>query len=268
MAPPVHVIGGGLAGCEAAWQLARRGVPVVLSEMRPQRTTPAHKTGDLAELVCSNSFRSDVVTNAAGLLKEEMRRFGSLILSAADAARVPAGSALAVDRKEFARQVRDGLEGHVKIRQEEVTSLPEGIAIIASGPLTSDPLAEAIAGFTGQDSLYFYDAIAPVVEADTINTKIAFRGSRYDKGDDAVGDYLNCPFNEEEYGRFYDALMAAAPVTLHAFERDHFFEGCLPIEELARRGRETLEGLDATPVAFGSDIPALTALGKPLLLGP
>ena len=210
--------------------------------MRPQRTTPAHTTGDLAELVCSNSFRSDVVTNAAGLLKEEMRRFGSLILSAADAAKVPAGSALAVDREEFARQVRDGLEGYVEIRLQEVTALPpeNDIAIIASGPLTSDPLAEAIAGFTGQDSLYFYDAIAPVVEADTINTAIAFRGSRYDKGDDATGDYLNCPFSEEEYGRFYDALMAAAPATLHEFERDHFFEGCLPIEELARRGRDTL----------------------------
>jgi methylenetetrahydrofolate--tRNA-(uracil-5-)-methyltransferase len=243
MTPSVHVIGGGLAGCEAAWQLARRGVPVILSEMRPRRTTPAHKTGNLAELVCSNSFRSDVLTNAAGLLKEEMRRFGSLILSSADAARVPAGSALAVDREEFARQVRSGLERPgVEIRDEEVTQLPgeDQIAIIASGPLTSDPLAVAIAGFTGQDALYFYDAIAPVVEADTINTDIAFRGSRYDKGDDAEGDYLNCPFTEEEYGRFYDALMAAAPATLHEFERDHFFEGCLPIEELARRGRETL----------------------------
>jgi methylenetetrahydrofolate--tRNA-(uracil-5-)-methyltransferase len=243
MTPSVHVIGGGLAGCEAAWQLARRGVPVILSEMRPRRTTPAHKTGNLAELVCSNSFRSDVLTNAAGLLKEEMRRFGSLILSSADAARVPAGSALAVDREEFARQVRSGLERPgVEIRDEEVTDLPgeDQIAIIASGPLTSDPLAVAIAGFTGQDALYFYDAIAPVVEADTINTDIAFRGSRYDKGDDAEGDYLNCPFTEEEYGRFYDALMAAAPATLHEFERDHFFEGCLPIEELARRGRETL----------------------------
>jgi methylenetetrahydrofolate--tRNA-(uracil-5-)-methyltransferase len=243
MTPSVHVIGGGLAGCEAAWQLARRGVPVILSEMRPRRTTPAHKTGNLAELVCSNSFRSDVLTNAAGLLKEEMRRFGSLILSSADAARVPAGSALAVDREEFARQVRSGLERPgVEIRNEEVTELPgeDQISIIASGPLTSDPLAVAIAGFTGQDALYFYDAIAPVVEADTINTDIAFRGSRYDKGDDAEGDYLNCPFTEEEYGRFYDALMAAAPATLHEFERDHFFEGCLPIEELARRGRDTL----------------------------
>jgi methylenetetrahydrofolate--tRNA-(uracil-5-)-methyltransferase len=243
MTPSVHVIGGGLAGCEAAWQLARRGVPVLLSEMRPQRSTPAHKTGDLAELVCSNSFRSDVLTNAAGLLKEEMRRFGSLILTAADAARVPAGSALAVDREVFAHQVRDGLvQAKVEIRPQEVTDLPDPdqIAIIASGPLTSDPLADAIAGFTGQDALYFYDAIAPVVDAETINTDIAFRGSRYDRGDEAAGDYLNCPMNEEEYGRFYDALMAAAPATLHEFERDHFFEGCLPIEELARRGRETL----------------------------
>ncbi len=244
MNEPVHVIGGGLAGCEAAWQLARRNVRAILWEMRPGRTTPAHKTGDLAELVCSNSFRSDVVTNAAGLLKEEMRQFGSLILTAADAAKVPAGSALAVDRAEFSRQVHDGLASRpeIEIRHDEVTELPgdDTITIIASGPLTSDSLATAIVGFTGQDALYFYDAIAPVVEADTIDTTIAFKGSRYDRGDDAAGDYFNCPLTKEEYDRFYDALMEAAPVTWHEFEKDHFFEGCLPVEELARRGRDTL----------------------------
>ena len=244
MNEPVHVIGGGLAGCEAAWQLARRDVRAVLWEMRPGRTTPAHKTGDLAELVCSNSFRSDVITNAAGLLKEEMRRFGSLILTAADAAKVPAGSALAVDRAEFSRQVHDALENRpeIEIRHDEVTELPgaDTIAIIASGPLTSDSLAAVIADFTGQDALYFYDAIAPVVEAETIDTTIAFKGSRYGRGDDVDGDYFNCPLNKEEYDRFYDALMEAAPVTWHEFEKDHFFEGCLPVEELARRGRDTL----------------------------
>ena len=244
MNEPVQIIGGGLAGCEAAWQLARRGVRAVLWEMRPGRSTPAHKTGDLAELVCSNSFRSDVITNAAGLLKEEMRHFGSLILTAADAAKVPAGSALAVDRAEFSRQVRDALENRpeIEIRHHEVTRLPgaDTIAIIASGPLTSDSLAAAIADFTGQDALYFYDAIAPVVEAETIDTTIAFKGSRYDRGDDDAGDYLNCPLNKEEYDRFYDALLEASPITWHEFEKDHFFEGCLPVEELARRGRDTL----------------------------
>jgi methylenetetrahydrofolate--tRNA-(uracil-5-)-methyltransferase len=212
MKAPVHVIGGGLAGCEAAWQLARRGVPTVLHEMRPKKMTPAHKTGDLAELVCSNSLRSDVLTNAAGLLKEEMRRFGSLILQAADDARVPAGSALAVDREAFSAGVLGGLQSRpeVEIRHDEVTHLPdpETPAIIASGPLTSDPLAAAIAAFTGQDALYFYDAIAPVVDADTVDTGIAFRGSRYGRGDEEGGDYLNCPFNEEEYTLFYDALCA------------------------------------------------------------
>ncbi len=251
---PVLIIGGGLAGCEAAWQLARRGVPVRLHEMRPVRSTPAHKTGDLAELVCSNSLRSDVLTNAAGLLKEEMRRFGSLILSAADAARVPAGSALAVDRAEFARRITTALAGDplVEIVREEVTELPapERLAIVATGPLTSDALAGSIAAFTGQEYLYFYDAISPVVEADTIDMAVAFRASRYGRGEEEAGDYLNCPMDEAQYDRFYDALMAAATVTWHEFERDHFFEGCLPIEELARRGRDTLRFGPMKPVGL------------------
>jgi methylenetetrahydrofolate--tRNA-(uracil-5-)-methyltransferase len=229
-------------------------VPVTLLEMRPERQTPAHKTGDLAELVCSNSLRSDAPANAAGLLKEEMRRFGSLILRCADAARVPAGSALAVDREDFARRVTATVESlpGVTIRRREVTELPpeDELALVATGPLTSDPLAEAIARFTGEEYLYFYDAIAPVVEAETIDRDIVFRASRYDRGDEEVGDYLNCPMDREEYDRFYDALLAAAPVTWHEFERKHFFEGCLPIEELARRGRDTLRFGPMKPVGL------------------
>jgi methylenetetrahydrofolate--tRNA-(uracil-5-)-methyltransferase len=254
MREPVRIIGGGLAGTEAAWQLARRGVPCILHEMRPHRPTPAHTTGDLAELVCSNSLRSNALTNAAGLLKEEMRRFGSLILSAADAAAVPAGSALAVDRGEFSRRVTTPLEQSpcVEIRREEVLALPDPgeIAIVATGPLTSQALAASISTFTGTASLYFYDAISPVVEADTIDHAIAFRASRYGRGSDDEGDYLNCPLDEPAYDRFYTALMESAPLTWHEFERDHFFEGCLPIEELARRGRDTLRFGPMKPVGL------------------
>jgi methylenetetrahydrofolate--tRNA-(uracil-5-)-methyltransferase len=254
MPTPVQIIGGGLAGAEAAWQLARRGVPARLFEMRPARSTAVHKTGDLAELVCSNSFRSDEPGSAPGLLKEEMRRFGSLVLAAADGARVPAGKALAVDRHEFARRITSELAADplVEIRRQEVPAIPEGDGpvIVASGPLTSDRLARSIGAFTGQDALYFYDAIAPVVEAETIDAAIAFRGSRYDKGVEAEGDYLNCPMSRQEYDRFHDALLAAAPVTWHEFERDHFFEGCLPIEELARRGRDTLRFGPMKPVGL------------------
>ena len=254
MASTVEIIGGGLAGSEAAWQLARRGVPVVLHEMRPVRSTPAHRTGDLAELVCSNSLRSNSLFNAAGLLKEEMRRFGSLILAAADASTVPAGSALAVDREEFARRVTRAIQeiDLIELRRGEVPAIPdcESTVIVATGPLTSDALAASVAAFTGEEYLYFYDAISPVVEADTIDMSIAFRASRYDRGDEAGGDYLNCPMDEAAYARFYEALLAAAPVTWHEFERDHFFEGCLPIEELARRGRDTLRFGPMKPVGL------------------
>lgn len=247
------IIGGGLAGCEAAWQLARRGVDCVLYEMRPTRSTEAHKTGDLAELVCSNSLRSDSLHNAAGLLKEEMRQFGSLILESADAAKVPAGSALAVDREEFARRVTGAISdsGRVELRREEIPAIPEqGIVVLATGPLTSDQLAKSIAAFTGEDDLYFYDAISPVVDVESLDHDVVFRASRYDRGDEEAGDYLNCPMNREEYDRFYDALMEAAPVTWHEFERKHFFEGCLPIEELARRGRDTLRFGPMKPVGL------------------
>ena len=254
MISTVQIIGGGLAGSEAAWQLARRGVPVLLHEMRPERSTSAHTTGDLAELVCSNSLRSNALANAAGLLKEEMRRFGSLIMTAADAAAVPAGSALAVDRQEFARRVTEAIDESdlIELRRGEVPDIPAAgtMVIVATGPLTADTLATSIATFTGTEYLYFYDAIAPVVEADTIDMSVAFRASRYDRGDDAAGDYLNCPMDETAYERFLDALLAAATVTWHEFERDHFFEGCLPIEELARRGRDTLRFGPMKPVGL------------------
>ncbi|MFQ5719772.1 MAG: methylenetetrahydrofolate--tRNA-(uracil(54)-C(5))-methyltransferase (FADH(2)-oxidizing) TrmFO [Acidobacteriota bacterium] len=250
----VQIIGGGLAGSEAAWQLARRGIAVQLHEMRPARSTPAHTGGDLAELVCSNSLRSDVLANAAGLLKEEMRRCGSIILAAADATAVPAGSALAVDRSEFARRVTDAITGHdlIALSRNETTSLPpEGtVAIVATGPLTSDTLATSIATFTGEESLYFYDAISPVVDAETIDMTIAFRASRYARGVSSGGDYLNCPLDEAGYRRFLAALLEAAPLTWHEFERDHFFEGCLPIEELARRGPDTLRFGPMKPVGL------------------
>jgi methylenetetrahydrofolate--tRNA-(uracil-5-)-methyltransferase len=236
----VCVIGGGLAGCEAAWQLARRGIPVDLHEMRPVRGTPVHRTGDLAELVCSNSLRGDALDQAAGLLKAELRRLDSLILHAADAVRVPAGSALAVDRDRFARLVTEAVEAlpEVRIYRGEVSRLPEsGIAIVATGPLTSDPLAGELARFVGEEQLYFYDAVSPVVEADSIDEERSFRASRYGKGGD---DYLNCPLDAEEYRRFFEALTTAETATLHDFDRELFFEGCLPIEVIASRGPRTL----------------------------
>jgi methylenetetrahydrofolate--tRNA-(uracil-5-)-methyltransferase len=239
-APRVSVVGGGLAGCEAAWQLARRGLSVDLFEMRPGRGTPVHRTGDLAELVCSNSLRGDALDQAAGLLKAELRRLDSLILQAADAVRVPAGSALAVDRDRFARLVTEAVEGlpEVRIHREEVTRLPqEGIAIVATGPLTSDPLARDLVRFVGEEQLYFYDAVSPVVEADSIDPERSFRASRYGKGGD---DYLNCPLDAEQYGRFLEALTTAEMASLHDFERELFFEGCLPIEVIASRGPRTL----------------------------
>jgi methylenetetrahydrofolate--tRNA-(uracil-5-)-methyltransferase len=237
---PVTVIGGGLAGAEAAWQIAQRGVSVHLFEMRPRRPTPVHQTHQLAELVCSNSLRSDRLETGHGVLKEEMRRLGSLIMEAAAEARVPAGSALAVDRDVFASHVTGAISRspNITLRREEVPSIPgKGIVVVASGPLTSESLTESITHFTGKDSLYFYDAVSPVVEAESIDMSKAFRASRYGKGGE---DYINCPMNEEEYRRFYEALLSAASVDLHDIDDAHFFEGCLPIEVMARRGYGTL----------------------------
>jgi methylenetetrahydrofolate--tRNA-(uracil-5-)-methyltransferase len=240
MSERVTVVGGGLAGSEAAWQLARRGVGVDLYEMRPVKQTPVHQTGDLAELVCSNSLRGNALDQAAGLLKEEMRRLGSLVIRVADEVKVPAGSALAVDRGLFARRITEAVCAlpEVRLHREERLGIPEErLAIVATGPLTSEALAGEIAAFVGQDHLYFYDAVSPVVEADTIDFSRTFRASRYGKGGD---DYVNCPLTEEEYGAFYGALTTAECATLHAFEHEFFFEGCLPVEVIASRGPETL----------------------------
>jgi len=240
MTPRVTVVGGGLAGSEAAWQLARRGVSVDLFEMRPVRQTPVHQTGDLAELVCSNSLRGNALDQAAGLLKEEMRRMGSLIIRVADEVRVPAGSALAVDRGLFARKVTEAVSAlpRVTLHRQETPRIPEGpVVIVATGPLTSDALAAEIAAFVGQTHLYFYDAVSPVVEAETIDFSRTFRASRYGKGGD---DYVNCPLDEPEYDAFYRALTTAECAELHAFDHEFFFEGCLPVEVIASRGRDTL----------------------------
>jgi len=236
----VTIVGGGLAGSEAAWQLARRGVPVDLYEMRPVRQTPVHQTGDLAELVCSNSLRGNALDQAAGLLKEEMRRMGSLVIRVADSVRVPAGSALAVDRGLFALRVTEEVEAlpEVTIRREEVERIPDDpVAIVATGPLTSETLAAEVAAFVGRDHLYFYDAISPVIDAETIDFDRVFRQSRYGKGGD---DYVNCPLDEEQYGAFFTALTTAESATIHAFEHEFFFEGCLPVEVIASRGYDTL----------------------------
>ncbi|MCC6473333.1 MAG: methylenetetrahydrofolate--tRNA-(uracil(54)-C(5))-methyltransferase (FADH(2)-oxidizing) TrmFO [Burkholderiales bacterium] len=240
---PIHVIGGGLAGTEAAWQLARRGIPSILYEMRPERPTPAHRTGRLAELVCSNSLKSELENTAPWLLKEELRRLDSLLLRAAAAARVPGGHALTVDREVFSREADAAIaaEPLVEVRREEAAEVPEGIAIVATGPLTSDALAASIARLTGSDRLYFYDSISPIVEADSVDQSIAFWASRYDKSLDQTGDYLNCPFDKEQYEAFVDALLSAEAVAGHIEESGTpFFEACLPIEEIARRGRDTL----------------------------
>jgi methylenetetrahydrofolate--tRNA-(uracil-5-)-methyltransferase len=241
----VHIIGGGLAGCEAAWQVARAGAQAVLYEMRPVRQTPAHKTDALAELVCSNSLKSEQENSAPWLLKEELRRLGSLLIGEiAPRARVPAGHALTVDRELFAAEITRALEAEsaIEIRREEITSLdPGNIWIIASGPLTSDALAQEIARITGSERLYFYDSISPIVDGDSIDTSIAFRASRYGKSLDGTADYLNCPFDKQQYESFVDALLAAQSVPAH-IEHDNvrYFEACLPIEEIARRGRDTL----------------------------
>jgi methylenetetrahydrofolate--tRNA-(uracil-5-)-methyltransferase len=236
----VTIVGGGLAGCEAAWQLAQRGVLVDLHEMRPVVKTPVHQTGDFAELVCSNSLRGNSLDQAAGLLKEEMRRMGSLIMRVADEVKVPAGSALAVDRGLFAQKVTEAIHAlpQVSVHRGEIATIPDDpITIVATGPLTADALAAEIARFVGEDHLHFYDAVSPVIEADTIDFDKVFKASRYGKGGD---DYVNCPLTQDEYRAFYDALTAAECATVKDFEKEFFFEGCLPVEVIASRGPETL----------------------------
>lgn len=243
MQPRIKVIGAGLAGVEAAWQLAERGVPVALYEMRPIQTTDAHQTDRLAELVCSNSLKSDQPPSASWLLKEELRRLGSLLLRVSASARVPGGQALTVDRVVFADEATALIEAHplIDLRREEVLDIdPSEPAIVASGPLTSNALAARLSEFTGSDRLFFYDSISPIVDAHTVDRSIAFAASRYDKSLDGTGDYLNCPFNKAEYERFVDAIVAAEAVESHIPDDVPYFEACLPIEEIARRGRDTL----------------------------
>jgi len=246
----VTVIGGGLAGVEAAWQLAQHGIDVDLFEMRPVRGTEAHQTDQLAELVCSNSFRNASLETAVGLLKEEMRRLGSLTMAIAEATRVPAGAALAVDRERFAEELTRTIEQEprIRLRREEATALPEdGITILATGPLTSPGLSQALERLLGQTHLYFYDAIAPIVTADSIDMEVAYRASRYGKGGE---DYINCPFEPEGYYTFVDAIVRAEKVPAKQFERTVYFEGCMPIEEMARRGPDTLAFGPMRPVGL------------------
>lgn len=265
----IHIIGGGLAGSEAAWQAASLGVPVAIHEMRPVRPTPVHKTDGLAELVCSNSFRGDKLDNAVGLLKEEMRRLGSLVMRAAAVARVPAGAALAVDRVVFSQHVTEAIAAHplIELAREEVTAIPaNGPVIVATGPLTSDALSAAVRDFVGHDHLAFYDAISPIVLAETIDMEKVFRASRWDRSlggpgragsggeacgvDDGHGDYLNCPMSTHEYEAFYRAIIAAESATVHDFDNTKFFEGCLPIEVMAHRGPDTLRFGPMKPVGL------------------
>ncbi|MEC2073095.1 FADH(2)-oxidizing methylenetetrahydrofolate--tRNA-(uracil(54)-C(5))-methyltransferase TrmFO [Alkalihalophilus marmarensis] len=235
----VNVIGAGLAGSEAAWQLAKRGINVRLYEMRPVKQTPAHHTDKFAELVCSNSLRGNSLTNAVGVLKEEMRKLDSVIISSADDSSVPAGGALAVDRHEFAHNVTDRVKNHpnVTVINEEISDIPEGPTIIATGPLTSEGLSKQLQALTGEEYLYFYDAAAPIIETDSIDRDKVYLKSRYDKGEAA---YLNCPMTEEEFDRFYEALISAETVPLKEFEKEIFFEGCMPIEVMAKRGKKTM----------------------------
>src|SRR5438477_4431571 len=246
----ITVIGGGLAGSEAAYQIARQGEKVRLYEMRPVRSTPAHRTDQLAEIVCSNSLKSNQPYNASWLLKEELRRLGSILIQIADSVRVPAGSALAVDRERFSERVTEIIsnEPNIKLIREEISEIPkEGIVVIASGPLTSDSLSKSIREFCGAEHLYFYDAISPIVDADTIDRTKVYRASRYGKASD---DYLNCAMDRDQYGIFYEALLSAESVAIHEFEEAHYFESCLPIEELARRGRDTLRFGPMRPVGL------------------
>lgn len=239
MVKTVNVIGAGLAGSEAAWQLAQAGVPVDLYEMRPVQSTPAHQTEKFAELVCSNSLRGNSLTNAVGVLKEEMRRLNSVIIHSADETAVPAGGALAVDREGFSALITEKVKGHplVTVHNEEITKLPEGITIVATGPLTSEALAEEIASFNGSHGFYFYDAAAPIIDGTTIDREKVYLKSRYDKGEAA---YLNCAMNEEEFMAFYEALISAEVAELKTFEKEKFFEGCMPIEVMAKRGIKTM----------------------------
>ncbi len=250
MISAVTIVGGGLAGSECAFQLANRGVPVGLTEMRPVRSTPAHQTDRLAELVCSNSLRSDDPFHAAGLLKREMERFGSLIISAAREAAVPAGGALAVDREQFADRVTEAVSTHplIQLHRHEEMQIPDGEVVLATGPLTSDALAEELLELLDDDSLYFYDSIAPIVDIESLDMQLLFWASRYDKGGSA--DYLNAPLTRQEYLAFHQAVLDAELAPLHDFEKDLFFEGCLPIEELARRGVDTLRFGPMKPVGL------------------
>ena len=256
------VVGGGLAGSEAAWQAAQRGLRVQLMEMRPNLETGAHQTQYLAELVCSNSLGSNLSDRAPGLLKEELRQMGSMVLQSAQETAVPAGGALAVDRQAFARRVTEAIETHpnIEVLREEAREIPQMPAIIASGPLNSSALSQSIRRLTGDEHLYFYDAIAPIINRDSINMEVAFRGSRYERGERAEGDYINCPLDEAEYNAFVDALLAAERIELKEFELDletgvkagahTFFEGCLPIEIMARRGRDSLAFGPLRPVGL------------------
>ncbi|MDM8520479.1 methylenetetrahydrofolate--tRNA-(uracil(54)-C(5))-methyltransferase (FADH(2)-oxidizing) TrmFO [Anaerolineales bacterium HSG6] len=254
MSSSLTIIGGGLAGCEAAWQAAQQGISVQLYEMRPVRQTPAHVTDNLAELVCSNSLGSDLPDRAPGLLKAELRRFGSLILAAAAESAVPAGGALAVDRERFAEIVteRIGSHAHIMLKREEMTHIPDTPTIIASGPLTSDALTEQIAELSGHEHLYFYDALSPIVEVDSINMDIAYRANRYGKGQRSDGDYINCPLDAEQYQRLVTELREAEQITLKKFEQEdeHFFEMCLPVEVLAKRGDKALAFGPMRPVGL------------------
>ena len=245
----INVIGGGLAGSEAAYQIAKRGIKVRLYEMKPIKFSPAHSNENLAEIVCSNSLKSNLLTNACGLLKEELRRLDSLLIKCADETAVPAGQALAVDRDEFSKLVTKKIEENenIEIIKEEVITIPDGITIIATGPLTSDALSSEIAKLTGEEKLFFYDAAAPIVTKESIDMNNAFTADRYGKGD---SDYINCPMTKEEYEAFYNELINAEVVTKHSFENGGLFEGCMPIEEMARRGSQTLTYGPLKPVGF------------------
>jgi methylenetetrahydrofolate--tRNA-(uracil-5-)-methyltransferase len=252
--PDLVVIGGGLAGSEAAWQAAERGMAVALYEMRPKQQTPAHVSGLLAELVCSNSLGSKLVDRAPGLLKEELRRLGSLVVECADATAVPAGGALAVDREAFARKVTERIDSHpgVTLYRQEMKAVPQDLpVVVATGPLTSPALADEVAGMTGSAHLYFYDAMAPIVMAESIDMSVAFRASRYGRGGDE-GDYINCPMSQGEYDRFVGELVGADTIALRDFEREdpHFFEACLPVEVLAQRGKQALSFGPLKPVGL------------------
>ena len=249
MEKTVNVIGAGLAGSEACWQLIRKGIKVRLYEMRPQKSTGAHKTGDFSELVCSNSLRSNMLTNAVGLLKQEMRELDSLVMKAADNNALPAGSALAVDREGFAREITETLRNHplIEIVNEEVSEIPEGPTIIATGPLTSSPLAKAIKALLQEDSFYFFDAAAPIVTKESINMDIAYYKSRYDKGD---ADYINCPMSKQQFDIFYDALINGETAEVHDVDKEIYFEGCMPVEVMAKRGPQTLTFGPLKPVGL------------------